>query len=480
MRRAFPPLLIVAITAVVGILSFGRSSAPARDEVWPPARRLPVPGKQLQGVASCASAACHHGNGPRGSQGSEYTTWFGYDPHARAYTILFDPRSLLIEKNLKGLTDIQQAKPHEDILCLNCHVQPDFAEQSRSERFASQDGVGCESCHGAAERWLSVHYTWGGRTEGEKRVLRRDSGMTETKDVLVRAQVCVVCHVGRGEGDVNHDLIAAGHPRLRFEYGAYLANYPRHWKEQDDKARYPDFEARAWLLGQVVSAQAALELLKYRAEVRSKPWPEFAEYGCFECHHDLRDPSWRQERGSSGGLAWGTWYFSLLPLLAKQTPEGEPPDLGRLAVVKQSMSQPFLDRRIPNRTRVAADAGAAGKALSDWLGDLECKRWDNETTLRNLLGSLALDDRVMAEAGWDGAVQLYLGLAATHHALSDLKKLGLPCPPREAIRAIARTLLQASPQGERGKYDSPVDFRPVLFKADLGHLLDQLRPAAPK
>ena len=26
------------------------------------------------------------------------------------------------------------------------------------------------------------------------------------------------------------------------------------------------------------------------------PWPEFAEYGCFSCHHDLRDDAWRRQR----------------------------------------------------------------------------------------------------------------------------------------------------------------------------------------
>jgi hypothetical protein len=63
-----------------------------------------------------------------------------------------------------------------------------------------------------------------------------------------------------------------------------------------DHKKYSDFEARAWLLGQVVSAKAALDLLKYRADPEhGKPWPEFAEYGCFACHHNLQDQAGRRK-----------------------------------------------------------------------------------------------------------------------------------------------------------------------------------------
>src|SRR5207247_74314 len=59
---------------------------------------------------------------------------------------------------------------------------------------------------------------------------------------------------------------------------------PKHWSERDENARYPDFHARAWLIGQTATAQAALELLAHRSK---RTWPEFAEYNCRACHHDL-------------------------------------------------------------------------------------------------------------------------------------------------------------------------------------------------
>src|SRR5207249_2939948 len=128
--------------------------------------------------------------------------------------------------------------------------------------------------------------------------------------------------------DVNHDLIAAGHPRLNFEFGAFLANLPPHWKEKTHKPE-ECHNARTWAVGQVVAAQAALELLADRADPKKeKPWPEFAEYGCYACHHDLGEPSWRQQRGyggrTPGALPWSNWYFAMPRLLAGRDPLGEP------------------------------------------------------------------------------------------------------------------------------------------------------------
>ena len=79
--------------------------------------------------------------------------------------------------------------------------------------------------------------------------------MRPTKDLLARGQACAECHVGKGTADVNHDLIAAGHPRLNFEYGSQLAKLPKHWRVADDKARHPDYEAKVWALGQILAGQ---------------------------------------------------------------------------------------------------------------------------------------------------------------------------------------------------------------------------------
>ena len=124
---------------------------------------------------------------------------------------------------------------------------------------------------------------------------------------------------------MNHDLIAAGHPRLNFEMAGFQAIYPRHWQYADEKARHPDYEARLWALGQVVTAKASLDLLHARAEEAAqnkpnRPWPEFAEYDCYKCHQRLQVDSasqksrWAKPRNPedpSGSMVWGTWNYSL-------------------------------------------------------------------------------------------------------------------------------------------------------------------------
>src|SRR5262249_25445497 len=116
---------------------------------------------------------------------------------------------------------------------------------------------------------------------------------------------------GIGVRDMNHDMIAAGHPRLNFEFAGYFAQLPPHWNEVV-RPRDSAFFARAWAIGQLVSAEAALGLLQYRAQ--QPAWPELAEFACYACHHGLAGPAgWRKD--SRGVLQWGSWYFAALPAL---------------------------------------------------------------------------------------------------------------------------------------------------------------------
>src|SRR5262249_41105780 len=144
------------------------------------------------------------------------------------------------------------------------------------------EGVGCERCHGSAAGWLSDHFSrdWQRLTDAEK----KKKGFLPTRNLLFRARLCVECHVGTRDADVDHDLIAAGHPRLNFELGSFLGTMPPHWDVRAEKKRTPDLEARAWAIGQIVSAEAAARLLAARAGNKDKPWPEFAEYDCQSCH----------------------------------------------------------------------------------------------------------------------------------------------------------------------------------------------------
>jgi hypothetical protein len=473
MRRVYFLLAVLGGAGITALLAQKAAHSYARQEEASPPTPVPAAPSsstlQYQGVASCAAAACHHGNGPPGTRGSEYTTWIAQnDPHSRAYAVLFDSRSLTIEKNLKGLKTLKEAQPHKNDLCLRCHVIPDVDTPHHHERFTQADGVGCESCHGPAEKWLSSHYTdvWKRKTPAEKQA----DGMTDTKNVAVRAQVCVRCHVGWQEADVNHDLIAAGHPRLRFEYGAYLANYPaKHWKVADDHARYRDFEARAWLLGQVISAKAAVELLQYRADpAHKKPWPEFAENSCFGCHHDLRDEQGRREPGA-GRLSWGTWYFAMRSVVAGELRAARPADLKAFDKLEELMA-----RNSPNRAQVTREAANLSRILDRWARELgsECRE---EKSLQEMLANLVKGgDNDGRE--WDRAAQRYLGIAAVYNALSDLdKRFRRDAQLKSAVRGLATRLGEAFPKAPGRKYDSPRDFKPDELQMDLRRLQEGLR-----
>src|SRR5206468_1360723 len=142
------------------------------------------------------------------------THWLATDPHTRAYAALGGGLSARIIANL-GRTH----PAARDVQCLACHTNPALADADpdrEPERVALRsEGVSCEACHGNAGGWLYTHTsrTDAGRAGG--------LGMVPLRDVGARALACAGCHVGspadptRGYPvrDVNHDLLAAGHPR---------------------------------------------------------------------------------------------------------------------------------------------------------------------------------------------------------------------------------------------------------------------------
>jgi Cytochrome c554 and c-prime len=475
MRRALPVLFILS---VVMAAVAGNEGAPPTPVV--PAGTAPWQeegtGLQYQGVSSCAAAACHNGNGPRGSRGSEYSTWLTHDPHSRAYAVLSEPRSRAMVENYRRLKTPQGARADKDPLCLGCHVQPGLADLQTGERFSAADGVGCEVCHGPAEKWLARHYRndWRRLSPADKRAL----GWADTRDLGARAETCAGCHVGRGDADVNHALIASGHPRLRFEYANYLARYPRHWRLSDERRRNPDYEARAWEVGQLVSATAALELLQARATRPGAPWPEYAEYECAACHHDLQQPSQRQERGfvgrRPGEPPWGTWYYPLLPTVGRARGEPQTETLAGLGELHT-----LLERRAPDQTRAARAAERAAASLRRWRTAQESAEPDARR-LEGLLSGLADADDLML-ANWEGAAQLYLGLGAVARGLRDLDPACAERPGfATALQGLRRDLEGAFPEGRESVYDSPSQFDPAVLQQDLRRLRHYLKGVAPE
>jgi hypothetical protein len=262
------------------------SSAIAPDAFWgvgPLVHAYTIP----RGAASCAATACHGGPSVAiaatdAVRGSEYPLFVESDPHSRSWLTLNSPLSIEILTKLGILRDGAIANPTAYQNCLACHN----TDRSQSpDRITPNiaEGVGCESCHGPAESWYDSHY------QGPHSVLasKSERGMIDTKPLLQRARTCTLCHVGAADRDMNHDIIAAGHPALYFDMAIYHDAYPKHWR--DPEAKDPAFRAQLWLAGQIAKADAELELLQTRAAKAHSVsvWPEFAQFRCTSCHITL-------------------------------------------------------------------------------------------------------------------------------------------------------------------------------------------------
>jgi hypothetical protein len=466
---------------------------------------------KIQGVGSCAAAACHGGPG-RGVKGSEYSTFAALDPHAKAFGVLYNPESKRMHQILgDAFPEMRKHKAAtENPLCLKCHGMGPKVEA----RYQA-DGVGCDRCHGPAEKWRTTHYL--------DEFDRRSPGFVDMRcDFAARAFACTKCHVGESSQEVDHVLIAAGHPRLRFEFAAYYGNYPRHWEALGEKEVDPTFEAFNWALGQLVTARAALDLLVARASdpEREKNWPEFSEYDCTSCHHDLKKRSGRQDyylgladRGivpkqkKVGELPWGTWYYPLLPVLKRHVigaPKGVEANLAALDQLMRRREPPRGEaRRLAERLRDQLDGwietlvqaqartnkavavpavkekvvavpaqgvcAAARMAIVREQGVRKVRqnpgaRSFTDAELRAIVKDLA-SQRVAVQQGWDGGTQVYLGLASMNQALGDADAdFAAKQPFRDPLTRIRVGLKKSFepnariPDRTRTLYDTPNDY----------------------
>jgi Cytochrome c554 and c-prime len=271
------------------------------------------------GVAGCSGVACHgrpvDGLVPasgwsttgkdedRHRWRSSYTVWRSYDPHAGAFDVLGNDHSKQIEARLATPGGASR-DARSDIRCLGCHANPTLGNDPKSREFLAE-GVSCEACHGNAGSWIGDHAGW---TTGPGHSNKYGpAGMTRLADPAARAATCAGCHVGAPGRDVNHDQIAAGHPRLNFDYATYLRALPPHWAEKDRDVSPPALrpapdEFRHWLVGRAAAAAVGYELLADRA--KRGPWPELAAFDCYACHHGLTDRQKSSLGHGPSGLFW--------------------------------------------------------------------------------------------------------------------------------------------------------------------------------
>ena len=193
-------------------------------------RAAPVSPEQFVGAAGCKASSCHGGAGEKRSQ---YLTWVKQDFHFRAYAVLVDARSARMAETL-GLP-----AAYTSARCTVCHSPFQAVAPTNLANTASADeGVSCESCHGAAGSWLRGHIR-----KDWSYAMRVGAGMHDLRNFYVRANTCVACHQ-----NLDANLLAAGHPELIFELDGQSVNEPKHWRDDDAWSG-----ARAWLVGQAVA-----------------------------------------------------------------------------------------------------------------------------------------------------------------------------------------------------------------------------------
>jgi Cytochrome c554 and c-prime len=254
-------------------------------------------GANYVGVATCGGTTCHgrsNGDGPRVRQ-DEVMLW--QDPataagaHSRAFAVLREPRSRAIAERL-GLGEATGAP-----MCLGCHATPGGA---RGVRFQTTDGVGCESCHGAAGGWLSSHYTVGGTHAANVR-----NGLVPLDNPRVRAERCLDCHYGSARDGqfVNHRIMAAGHPRISFELDLFSTLQQHYTIDDDYRARGKRAldGTQVWAIGQAMALKRSLGLFASNRGTEGI-FPEFYFFDCHSCHRQISDdPRYRPNATSNPG-----------------------------------------------------------------------------------------------------------------------------------------------------------------------------------
>ena len=395
---------------------------PGNPATPPPIQPPSVPG-HYDGVASCANSGCHGSTQPLNAARvlqNEYYTWLSGDRHAQAYNVLFSERSARVTRNMR-----LRGKPYEEAVCLDCH-STNVPARLVSGKVDREDGIQCEACHGPASGWRAEH-TQAGWTH-EQSVAR---GMADLRNIPVRASGCLSCHLGNDKKDVDHELIASGHPILAFELDNYTETMPPHWRRGKDTVTADTHGARAFAVGQAVAFSQSLDNLAHHA--RGEKWPEFSDMSCINCHHSLETSGWRQERGWPGraGLpSWSPQHWAVLrllvgranPLVRSQLDN----DVEILAVRVSKMNEPNGVLQAAVEARRLIDSVTPQIAALSWRDD----------DVRALMRTIAGDTDFILTSDVHSAEQTALALQSLASALTRNNPRLLKSPMTEAIDGL--------------------------------------------
>lgn len=183
-------LTLVVVTAAFVLPDNNRSSEQTAYASTPPMANE----AQYIGVAQCV--ICHRTE----AQGEQEKIW-RESLHAYAFERLKEEQSVEIAREM----GVEQP-PHEAPECLVCHATGwDLPAERMGARFNVEDGVQCETCHGAGSEYRAIH----GRDPeaGKERGLITGRG---------DADRCIACHNEDSPTykgfDFERDMEAIAHP----------------------------------------------------------------------------------------------------------------------------------------------------------------------------------------------------------------------------------------------------------------------------
>jgi len=374
----------------------------------------PQPMGKYVGPGSCSASACHGSVTPRNTTKvlqNEYSTWVTEDSHSRAYASLTGS----LGRQMSAILKIGPAEKAPR--CLVYHAMYEPAPHSTSALDIAE-GVSCESCHGPASAWIGPHIQPTAKHAGMVKL-----GLVDSKNLSIRSEKCLTCHLGAPGLNVDHELIAAGDPDLRFELDSYTATEPPHWVEKNAN---PLFGMRAWGIGQAVQMRESM--LRLARDAESGPWPEFSEMDRITCHHSLTGPeSWRQKKGYAGHRPGDAPYNVSRYVAFSVFAEEVDPTTNRELQAETDKVATLITTMSPDRAAVRAAAKHA--TLSDkLLGEVQTAAYDRARTQR-LIKSIAGEGDAISRQGERAAEQATMTVDSLYIATA---KAGAPNPETRA------------------------------------------------
>ncbi len=413
---------------------------------------------RTEGTVNCASSTCHGSITPlEGSDvlQNEYTTWLRLDRHTQAYAVLLNERSRSIAHKL-GL----KTPAHTTQLCLDCHSHAPPPSR-RGKRHVLTEGVGCEGCHGPAEKWLAGH-----AEEGASHARNLSQGLYPTERPAAQARLCLSCHFGDDSRFVSHRLMGAGHPRLSFEVKTFTSLEPAHFRiDADYRKRKGNPEAlKVWAVGQAVAVTHLLETLTDPKRGRQGPFPELVLFDCYSCHHPMSEKRWSPRLGvGPGALRLNDSNLLMLRAIVRAVLPGQSASFDaevhalHLAVAtgEAPPGMDYLDL-----------ARALTQRIKDLIPALERQHYGPEV-MRRVLVALVEESRQSSFTDYAGAEQAYMAITSL---VNDLVPRSVAVD-KAALRGAMSRLLDVLADDEH--------YQPAVFQAALEDLRGLLHAPAP-